>query len=168
MKGSCFNVYPTCRGHNFPVWDVASSPHGYYFASASADKTARMWCTERTNPLRIFTGLLKSLVMCHWFPTCCDCICHCYAVRTSHIGCVFKVKYHLAMRGLVLPLLKDCMGSGCRHLLLLTGSGPPEQGCLACQFPRTTSNNALHMLTCRLPWVQQVECNLVLTSLEES
>ena len=45
-----------CRGHNFPVWDVASSPHAYYFASASADKTARVWCTERVTPLRILTG----------------------------------------------------------------------------------------------------------------
>ena len=46
----------SCRGHNFPVWDVASSPHGFYFASASADKTARVWCTERATPLRILAG----------------------------------------------------------------------------------------------------------------
>lgn len=56
MQGLC-----NCRGHTFPVWDVASSPHGYYFASASADKTGRVWCTERVTPLRILAGKPCSL-----------------------------------------------------------------------------------------------------------
>ena len=47
---------PTCRAHMFPVWDVASSPHGLYFASGSADRTARLWSTERAQPLRILAG----------------------------------------------------------------------------------------------------------------
>ena len=57
----------SCRGHNFPVWDVASSPYGFYFASASADKTARVWCTERATPLRILAGeyMLHALAWRH-------------------------------------------------------------------------------------------------------
>eukprot|EP00891_Asterochloris_glomerata_P003035 jgi/Astpho2/3035/Aster-03343 len=44
------------RAHMFPVWDVASCPHGLYFASGSADRTARLWSTERAQPLRILAG----------------------------------------------------------------------------------------------------------------
>lgn len=46
------------KGHLFPVWDVAACPRGYYFASASIDKTARLWCTERLETIRLFAGLL--------------------------------------------------------------------------------------------------------------
>ena len=50
-------VKPPCnRGHNFPVWDVAAGPAGHYFASASADRTARVWATERARPLRLLAG----------------------------------------------------------------------------------------------------------------
>ena len=52
----------TCRGHMFPVWDVASSPHGLYFASGSADRTARLWSTERAQPLRILAGVARGEV----------------------------------------------------------------------------------------------------------
>lgn len=31
------------KGHNYPVWDVEFSPLGYYFATASHDRTARIW-----------------------------------------------------------------------------------------------------------------------------
>lgn len=44
------------RGHLFPVWDVASCPRGLYAATASADRTARLWSTEHPNALRIFAG----------------------------------------------------------------------------------------------------------------
>ena len=45
------------RGHMLPVWSVASCPHhGFYFASAGADRTARVWSTERAQPLRIMAG----------------------------------------------------------------------------------------------------------------
>ena len=49
--------YESCRGHNFAVWDVAVSPLGHYFASASADRTARIWITERAAPLRVLAGM---------------------------------------------------------------------------------------------------------------
>jgi len=45
-----------CRGHMYPVWDVAACPHGTYFVSAGADQTARMWSTEHPRPLRVFNG----------------------------------------------------------------------------------------------------------------
>jgi len=44
------------KGHTFPVWDVRFSPHGYYFASGSHDKTARLWATDQPQPLRVFVG----------------------------------------------------------------------------------------------------------------
>ena len=44
------------RGHLFPVWDVAACPGGLYAATASADRTARVWSTERTQSLRILAG----------------------------------------------------------------------------------------------------------------
>lgn len=46
----------TCRGHNYPVWDVAANPHGQYFASAGADRLARIWTVERNQPVRILAG----------------------------------------------------------------------------------------------------------------
>ena len=45
------------RGHLFPVWDVAACPGGLYAATASADRTARVWSTERTQSLRILAGM---------------------------------------------------------------------------------------------------------------
>lgn len=44
------------RGHMLPVWDVAAGPLGYHFASASADRTARVWATDHLRTLRIFAG----------------------------------------------------------------------------------------------------------------
>ena len=44
------------RGHVFPVWDVATAPLGHYFASASADHSARVWVTERAQSLRLLAG----------------------------------------------------------------------------------------------------------------
>lgn len=44
------------KGHLFPVWCVRFSPHGYYFATSSHDKTARLWATDSHQPLRIFAG----------------------------------------------------------------------------------------------------------------
>ena len=44
------------RGHNAAVWDVATSPHAPYFATASHDRTARLWSVEHAAPLRVFAG----------------------------------------------------------------------------------------------------------------
>jgi transcription initiation factor TFIID subunit 5 len=55
VSGAALAVY---RGHapNTPVWSVAFAPCGYYFASAGADATARLWTTDRPVPVRLFTG----------------------------------------------------------------------------------------------------------------
>lgn len=55
QSGAALAVY---RGHapNTPVWSVAFAPCGYYFASAGADATARLWTTDRPAPVRLFTG----------------------------------------------------------------------------------------------------------------
>jgi len=47
------------RGHMLPVWDVAAGPLGYHFASASADRTARVWATDHIRTLRIFAGVCR-------------------------------------------------------------------------------------------------------------
>ena len=53
------------RGHMLPVWDVAAGPLGYTFASASADRTARVWVTDHVRTQRILAGvLLLSRVAC--------------------------------------------------------------------------------------------------------
>ena len=43
-------------GHNYPIWDVSFSPHDLYFATASNDRTARLWKSDHIYPLRIFAG----------------------------------------------------------------------------------------------------------------
>uniref|UniRef100_F6YGZ1 TFIID subunit TAF5 NTD2 domain-containing protein n=1 Tax=Ciona intestinalis TaxID=7719 RepID=F6YGZ1_CIOIN len=42
--------------HNRPVWCVDISAYDLYFATGSADHTARLWTTERTYPLRTYAG----------------------------------------------------------------------------------------------------------------
>ena len=44
------------KGHVRPVWDVKFSPLGYYFASGSADNTAKLWVTSHIVPIRLFRG----------------------------------------------------------------------------------------------------------------
>jgi hypothetical protein len=58
---SCVPVPPHAglavfRGHLLPIWDVATAPWGLHFASASADRTARVWGTDNLRTLRILTG----------------------------------------------------------------------------------------------------------------
>jgi WD40 repeat protein len=67
-NGSALAVY---RGHapSTPVWAVAFSPAGYYFASAGGDGTARLWTTDRPTPVRLFTGHTAANVNCVvWHP----------------------------------------------------------------------------------------------------
>ncbi len=49
------------RGHENPIWDVKWSPIGVYFATASRDRTARLWSTDRTSCLRIYAGHLSDV-----------------------------------------------------------------------------------------------------------
>jgi transcription initiation factor TFIID subunit 5 len=49
------------RGHQNPIWDVQWSPMGIYFATASRDRTARLWSTDRTSCLRIYGGHLSDV-----------------------------------------------------------------------------------------------------------
>lgn len=37
------------------------SPAGHYFASSSHDRTARIWCMDRIQPLRIMAGHLSDV-----------------------------------------------------------------------------------------------------------
>ena len=55
VSGAALAVY---RGHapSTPIWSVAFAPCGYYFASAGADSTARLWTTDRPSPVRLFAG----------------------------------------------------------------------------------------------------------------
>eukprot|EP00958_Prasinococcus_capsulatus_P017190 scaffold1931_cov390-Prasinococcus_capsulatus_cf.AAC.4 len=59
------------KGHNFPVWDVKSSPVGHsFFATASHDRTARIWTLERPAPVRIMAGHLSDVDCVAWHPNC--------------------------------------------------------------------------------------------------
>mmetsp|Transcript_12470 Transcript_12470/g.14066 ORF Transcript_12470/g.14066 Transcript_12470/m.14066 type:complete len:546 (-) Transcript_12470:83-1720(-) len=61
------------QGHaqSTPVWKVAMAPSGYYFASAGSDSTARLWCTDRPTPVRIFMGHHSQNVNgLTWHPNC--------------------------------------------------------------------------------------------------
>ncbi len=54
-----------------PIWSVSIAPCGYYFASAAADSTVRLWCTDRPTPVRVFTGHYSENVNCvSWHPNC--------------------------------------------------------------------------------------------------
>ncbi|KAL7545559.1 hypothetical protein ACHAWF_008909, partial [Thalassiosira exigua] len=70
VSGAALAVY---RGHapSTPIWGVASAPCGYYFASAGADYTARIWTTDRTTPVRVLAGHSSPSVNgVAWHPNC--------------------------------------------------------------------------------------------------
>jgi len=70
-KGGAALAYYIGHAASTPVWSVAMAPCGYYFASAGADKTARLFCTDRPTPIRIFAGHFSSNVNCiTWHPNC--------------------------------------------------------------------------------------------------
>ncbi|KAL8427395.1 hypothetical protein Efla_006426 [Eimeria flavescens] len=48
-------VLPLCqyRGAIAPIWSLAASPLGHYFASGGGDSVARLWCSSRSFPLRL-------------------------------------------------------------------------------------------------------------------
>jgi WD40 repeat protein len=53
-SGAALAVYR--HAEQKPIWSTAFAPCGYYFASAGADATARLWTTDRAVPVRIFCG----------------------------------------------------------------------------------------------------------------
>lgn len=53
-SGAALAVYR--HAEQKPIWSTAFAPCGYYFASAGADATARLWTTDRVVPVRIFCG----------------------------------------------------------------------------------------------------------------
>jgi transcription initiation factor TFIID subunit 5 len=56
-------------GHLLPVWDTCFLPElGYYFASGGADRTVRVWNTERKKPLRIMNGHSSDVEVIRWHP----------------------------------------------------------------------------------------------------
>ena len=51
------------RGHSSPIWGVAVSPIANMVATASRDKTARVWNLDRTFPVRILAGHLQDVTV---------------------------------------------------------------------------------------------------------
>lgn len=61
------------RGHavGTPAWSVRFAPSGYYFLSTGADRTARLWTTDRPlKPARILAGHYAGVNCCAWHPNC--------------------------------------------------------------------------------------------------
>ena len=56
------------RSHSAPVWDVRFSPHGHYFATCSADRTARLWTTSHIAPHRLLVGHDADVDCLAWHP----------------------------------------------------------------------------------------------------
>ena len=60
------------RGHVHPVWAVACPQlpvGGHYFASGGADRAARVWCSERSSPLRLLVaGGQSDVAAVAWHP----------------------------------------------------------------------------------------------------
>ncbi|KAI7898745.1 WD40-repeat-containing domain protein [Cokeromyces recurvatus] len=56
------------KSHNYPIWDVDFGPYGFYFATASHDKTARLWSCDHIDPLRIFAGHLSDVNTVRFHP----------------------------------------------------------------------------------------------------
>ena len=46
------------------------SPLGFYFATASFDRTARIWSTDHTQPLRILAGHYNDVQVSHLCSSC--------------------------------------------------------------------------------------------------
>lgn len=53
-----------------PVWDVSFAPVGHYFASGSYDRVGRVWCTNRTQPVRLLVGHYSDVSCVAWHPNC--------------------------------------------------------------------------------------------------
>jgi WD40 repeat protein len=70
VGGTALALY---RGHapSCPVWSVEFAPSGYYFASAGADASGRIWTTDRPAPVRVLQGHTSASVnTITWHPNC--------------------------------------------------------------------------------------------------
>ena len=76
-SGAALAVYR--HAEQKPIWSVDFAPCGYYFASAGADGTARLWTTDRVVPVRIFGGHTAKSVNSVVFP---GLACHCFKVSS--------------------------------------------------------------------------------------
>ncbi|XP_065897927.1 TAF5-like RNA polymerase II p300/CBP-associated factor-associated factor 65 kDa subunit 5L isoform X2 [Dysidea avara] len=93
QKMDCLACY---RGHNYPVWGVAASPIGVYFASCSHDNTARLWSSDSLFPLRVFAGHIAGVDVCCFHPNgnylatgSCDRTCRLWDIQTGNNVRVF-------------------------------------------------------------------------------
>mmetsp|Transcript_20677 Transcript_20677/g.47951 ORF Transcript_20677/g.47951 Transcript_20677/m.47951 type:complete len:315 (+) Transcript_20677:242-1186(+) len=67
-SGAALAVYQT-KHSDRPIWSVSFAPCGYYFCSAGADASARLWTTDRIEPIRLFSGHTSGNVNCiEWHP----------------------------------------------------------------------------------------------------
>jgi len=67
-SGAALSVYRT-QHSDAAVWSVSFAPCGYYFCSASADASARLWTTDRPEAVRLFSGHTSANVNCvAWHP----------------------------------------------------------------------------------------------------
>ena len=51
-----------------PCWDVAFGPFGYYYATASHDRTVNIYSTDRLTPLRVMIGHISDVTCVDWHP----------------------------------------------------------------------------------------------------
>ena len=58
----------TLRGHYGRVWSVAWSPDGTRLASASDDRTARVWDAATGQPIHMLRGHTGSVMSVAWAP----------------------------------------------------------------------------------------------------
>lgn len=50
------------------IWDVRFAENGYLFLTASADRTAMLWTTDKFSPAYIFSGHKSDVVMANFSP----------------------------------------------------------------------------------------------------
>ncbi|MCO5608195.1 hypothetical protein L7F22_062401 [Adiantum nelumboides] len=60
------DILPAIKGLDTAMF----SPVGHYFASASHDRTARVWCMDRVQPLRIMVGHFSDVDCVQWHVNC--------------------------------------------------------------------------------------------------
>jgi len=91
-----------------PVWDVKFCPLGYYFASASNDRTACVWNMKVHTPVRILSGHLSDVTVLEWHPNChylatgssSDCQIRLWSIETGDCCNIMFLNEQAAVRSL--------------------------------------------------------------------